>query len=183
MSRRFRSNLGALLLGFVIVLLVCAPVANAQTSNDQQQDRKAATTNAIQDRAVVADQIRQDDADEVRDLQIASSVKTATDAENRVQDAVMNASNVQQRQNTVKLASTAARVEAVEEQSITDRQFMAFLAMAIGGMLFALWLMQRGSAKRLENAAKTLVERTEMLEAHIAETTPAVIAAYKKTRE
>lgn len=133
-----------------------------------RQDAKNAALNAIQDKAVVEDQLRQDafaqqNADKI--AKIASIADAKRDrASVRVKDQV---------------AANTADLQAVQERSLTDRQFLMLLAATVGVMLLAIWLMlQRGIvrlmfiSKEIKTMAEMLAGRTELLEQHIADTTP-----------
>lgn len=106
------------------------------------------TNDAMQDKAVVADQKRQDKADSRQNAVVAT--------DNAVQDA--------------KIAKNAAKVE-----SINDRQFMLVMTAVIAMLLVAIWLLlQRGASRqhaaseKLQGVADILMKRTEVIEAEIA---------------
>lgn len=141
---------------------------------------------AIQDKAVVRDQIRQDKAAAETRTEVASALAIKAAATTTRQDA--NA------------AMNFAKIEAIEEQDTTDRQIIFYMGLAMTGMLLAVWLMVRTAVRSLAEGLKKvllvkqatldavndlnglagiLATRTELLEAHIAVTTPEVLEAYR----
>lgn len=145
---------------FVGLMLVCA-VAFAQTT--------PTAVDKAQDIAVAKDQAKQ------------SNVLTTERAEaNNDQDVATYVDNA--RQNEA-ITQTAAKVDAVKDQSITDRQYMMLLSGLVIVMLFAIWLIVYRATSRIHGATNVLLERTILLEKHIAETTALILAKQKKNRD
>ncbi len=145
-------------IALLILLLSFGLHAQEPTPNDRVQDTASVARDARQEGKI----------DEVRDTANAAQ-DSATAAGNRAQD--------------VQSAMNSRAIDSIQEQDINDRQFMAYILLAFFGVLTALWLMLRGVVTRLNKATVTLVARTEMLEAHIQETTPWVVEAYQKNRD
>lgn len=155
-----RHRHGKTMKALAFALLLFPMLAFAQTT--------PTAVDKAQDIAVAKDQAKQ------------SNVLTTERSEaNYDQDVATYVDNA--RQNEA-ITQTAAKVDAVKDQSITDRQYMMLLSGLVIVMLFAIWLIVYRATSRLHGGHLALLERADLLDKHIAETTALILKAQKKNR-
>lgn len=163
----------------LLCLLALTFGVHAQTPADISQDRALAKDQARQDKVTVklADRL-EGKASANSDAQDEANV-----AANTAQDVAAMVVTIAQDERT---AENEANIKTIQAQSLTDRQFLIMLTLAIIAVLISVWWMQYRSTSRLEGASKStwkgvevILLRTELLQAYLEREAPDLLAEFE----